>query len=73
VVESVPARVRVLEEVKVFPSAMVKVEPEAGAVRVTLLTVVAVATPKAGVTSVGEVEKTTLVLAVPVVPVAEVK
>jgi len=44
--------------VRVLPSAIVRVDPVAGAVRVTLLTVVAEATPKVGVTSVGEVAKT---------------
>jgi len=58
VVESVPAKVMLLLAVKVLPSAIVRVDPVAGAVRVTLLTVVAEATPKVGVTSVGEVAKT---------------
>ena len=73
VVESVPARVKVLFTVRVLPSAMVKVEPVAGVVRVTLLMVVAEATPKVGVTKVGEVEKTRLVEVVPVVPVAALR
>ena len=67
--ESVPVKVRVLEAVRVLPSAMVRVEAVAGAVIVTLLTVVAVATPSVGVTNVGEVSKTKL--PVPVVPVTE--
>jgi len=58
VVESVPAKVMLLLAVKVLPSAIVKVDPVAGAVKVTLLTVVADATPSVGVTSVGEVAKT---------------
>jgi hypothetical protein len=58
VVESVPAKVMLLLAVKVLPSAIVKVDPVAGAVNVTLLTVVAVATPKVGVTNVGLVAKT---------------
>ena len=55
--EPVPAKVTVLEPVvaKVEPSATVRVEPVAGAVIVTLFTVVAVATPKLGVVKVGEV------------------
>ncbi len=73
VVLSVPASVIELLAVRVFPSRMVKVEPVAGAVNVTLLIVVAEATPRVGVTRVGEVEKTTLVEAVPVVPVAEAR
>ena len=44
--------------VKVLPLAMVSVAPVVGAVSVTLLMVVAVATPRTGVTKVGEVEKT---------------
>jgi hypothetical protein len=39
--------------VSVFPSAIVKVDPVAGAVNVTLLIVVADATPSTGVVSVG--------------------
>ena len=58
VVLSVPARVRLLLAVRVLPSAMVRVDPEAGAVIVTLLTDVADATPSVGVTSVGEVANT---------------
>jgi len=37
---SVPVKVRVFDAVKVFPSAIVRVEPIAGAVIVTLLIVV---------------------------------
>ncbi len=51
----------------VKPSSMVSVDPVAGAVIVTLLIVVAVATPRAGVTSVGDPSKTNL--PVPVAPV----
>ena len=50
---SVPVKVNVLFTVNVLPSAMVNVEPVAGVVNATLLTDVAVATPSAGVTSVG--------------------
>ena len=50
---SVPARVKVLFEVSVLPSKIVKVEAVAGAVSVTLLIVVAEATPSVGVTRVG--------------------
>ena len=50
---SVPARVRVLFDVRVLPSRMVKVDEVAGAVSVTLLMVVAEATPNTGVTRVG--------------------
>jgi len=56
--ESVPVKVRVLETVRVFPSASVSVAEVAGAVSVTLLTEVAVATPKDGVVKVGEIAKT---------------
>src|SRR3990167_7742102 len=55
---SVPVKVKVLEAVKVLPSAIVKVAEVAGAVRVSLLIVVAVATPRTGVTKVGEVART---------------
>jgi len=41
--------------VSVFPSAIVRVEPVAGVVKATLLTVVADATPKAGVVNAGDV------------------
>ena len=54
-VPSPPVNVRLLLAVSVLPSAIVSVEPVAGAVSVTLLTVVAVATPSAGVTNVGDV------------------
>jgi len=57
--------VNVLLAVKVLPSAMVNVEPVAGAVIVTLLIVVAVAAPNVGVVSEGLVDNTT-VLPVPV-------
>jgi hypothetical protein len=67
VVESVPAKVRVLEQVNVLPLAIVKVQEVAGAVRATLLIEVAVATPKTGVTNLGDVSKTNL--PVPVAPV----
>ena len=43
---------------KVNPSSIVKVELVAGAVRVNLFIEVAVATPKIGVTRVGDVAKT---------------
>ena len=66
VVLSVPASVRLLLAVSVLPSAMVSVEPVAGAVSVTLLMVVAEATPSVGVTSVGDVARATTV-PVPVV------
>ena len=58
VVASVPLKVRVLEQVNVLPLAIVKVAEVAGAVRTTLLIEVAVATPKTGVTNVGEVAPT---------------
>jgi membrane-bound lytic murein transglycosylase len=48
----------VLETVRVFPSASVSVAEVAGAVSVTLLTEVAVATPREGVVKVGEFAKT---------------
>ena len=56
--------------VKVLPSAIVSVALVAGAVIATLLILVADATPSVGVTSVGLVENTRLVLVVPVAPVA---
>ena len=71
VVASVPASVRLLLDVSVFPSAMVRVDPFAGAVIVTLLTLVAVATPIVGVTKVGLVSITNL-LPVPVCDATEV-
>lgn len=55
---SVPAKVKLLFAVRVFPSAMVSVALAAGAVMATLLTEVAVATPMVGVTKVGEVSIT---------------
>ena len=61
VVESVPAKVSVLLAVKVLPSAIVSVDPVAGAVSATLLIEVADATPKTGVTNVGLVDNTTAV------------
>ena len=65
--------VAVLEAAALLPSRVsvpsAEVEPiNRGAVRE-----VAEATPKTGVTKVGEVEKTILVVVVPVVPPAEVK
>ncbi len=71
VVASVPASVRELDAVKVFPSAMVKVAEVAGAVMATLFIDVAVATPKVGVTKVGEVSTTNFV-PVPVCEAMEV-
>ena len=65
VVASVPARVMLLLDVNVFPSAMVRIDPFVGGVIVTLLTLVAVATPIVGVTKVGLVSITNL-LPVPV-------
>lgn len=56
--ESVPVKVKVLLAVKVLPSAIVSVAPVVGAVSVILLMLVAVATPRTGVVSVGEVAKT---------------
>jgi hypothetical protein len=58
-VASVPVSVNVLLAVRVLPSAIVSVDPVAGAVNATLLILVAVATPRTGVTSVGLVDKTT--------------
>jgi hypothetical protein len=52
---------------------MVNVDAVAGAVIATLLIDVAVAAPRTGVTRVGLVEKTMLVEAVPVVPVASLR
>ena len=72
-----PVEVKVIElapEVtRLEPSARVRVAEVVGAVKVSLLTEVAVATPKVGVTKVGEVENTRLVEVVPVVPVAEAR
>ena len=61
VVASVPARVKELLAVSVLPSAIVSVDPVAGAVSATLFTEVAVATPNTGVTKVGLLDKTTFV------------
>ena len=58
---SVPATVIELLAVNVLPFAIVSTELVAGAVIVTLLTVVAVATPMSGVINVGEVSTTNLV------------
>ena len=66
-VESVPARVKELLAVNVLPSAIVSVDPVAGAVSATLLIEVADATPRVGVTKVGEFDNTT-----DVVPVEDV-
>ena len=55
---SVPESVSVLLEVNVFPSAIVSVDPVTGAVSATLLMLFAVAAPKTGVVSVGEVLNT---------------
>jgi len=52
VVASVPAKVSELLAVKVLPSAIVRVALVAGAVRATLFTEVAVATPNTGVVNV---------------------
>jgi hypothetical protein len=65
VVPSVPASVKLLFAVNVLPSAIVNVDEVAGAVIVTLFTLVAVATPIVGVTNVGLVSITN-VLPVPV-------
>lgn len=80
VITSPPAKVMALvlsvvesETVKVFVLEIVRVADAAGAVKVTLLIVVAVASPNAGVTRVGEVSKTIFWLVVPVVPVAAFK
>ena len=53
VVLSVPDSVKLLLAVRVLPFAIVKVADVAGAVKATLFTLVAVATPKFGVTKVG--------------------
>jgi len=65
VLPSVPASVKLLFAVNVLPSAIVNVDELAGAVIVTLFTLVAVATPIVGVTNVGLVSITN-VLPVPV-------
>ena len=58
VLPSVPDSVTVLFAVNVLPSATVSVDPVAGAVSVTLLMVVADATPSVGVVRVGDVALT---------------
>ena len=55
---SVPVKVKLLLAVRVLPSAMVRVDPVAGAVIATLFTLVAVATPMVGVVKVGLVANT---------------
>ena len=60
VLPSVPAKIRELLAVSVLPSAIVKVALVVGAVIVILFIEVAVATPKIGVTKVGDVALTTL-------------
>lgn len=57
VLESVPARVSVLDTVRVFPAARVRVPVPV--VMVFPLTVVATAAPMFGVTRTGEVVRTT--------------
>ena len=69
------AEAMVREGVKTFCLVKVWLVPNKAAVSVALGMVtpfidVAVATPRAGVTKVGDVENTTLVVLVPVVPVA---
>jgi hypothetical protein len=54
------AKVIELFTVRVFPSRIVRVDPVAGVVRVTLLILVADATPRDGVVSDGLVERTTV-------------
>lgn len=56
---SVPVSVSVLLAVNVLPFAIVSVALVAGAVIATLLTLVADATPRVGVTRVGDVARTT--------------
>jgi hypothetical protein len=63
--ESVPVNVSVLLAVSVLPSAIVSVDPVAGAVKVTLLIVVAEATPRVGVVSVGLVNVLLVKVSVP--------
>ena len=53
-----PLRVSVLLAVSVLPSAIVKVDPVAGAVIATLLMLVALATPSVGVVKLGDVANT---------------
>jgi len=67
----VPLTLAVALAVNVAPSTIVKVAPVAGAVTVILFTVVAVATPSVGVTSVGLVD-ITKVVPVPVCAAIEV-
>ena len=55
---SVPVKVKLLLAVSVLPSAIVSVDPVAGAVIATLFTDVAEATPIVGVVKVGEVANT---------------
>ena len=57
---SVPARVRLLLAVSVLPSAIVNVDPVAGAVIATLFIVEAAATPRTGVVKVGLVANTAI-------------
>jgi hypothetical protein len=71
VVESVPSRVKDFKKLSVLAAVPVRVYVPA--VKVLPLTVVAVAAPIFGVVNTGEVEKTTLVLVVPVVPVEAFK
>lgn len=61
----VPDSVPPVETVRVCPSAIVSVEPVAGCVIATLLIDVATATPRVGVTKVGDVF-ITKILPVPV-------
>ena len=58
VVLSVPVKANVLFTVSVFPSAIVMVALVAGAVRATLLMLVALATPRLGVVKLGDVANT---------------
>ena len=71
VLPSVPASVKLLFAVNVLPSTIVNVDEVAGAVIVTLFTLVAVATPIVGVTNVGLVSITNL-LPVPVCDATDV-
>ena len=57
---SVPAKVKLLPAVRVLPSAIVRVDPVAGAVIDTLFIVVAAATPRTGVVKVGLVANTAI-------------
>ena len=67
------AIVALSDTVNVLPSAIVKVDPLAGAVIATLFIDVADATPRVGVVKDGEVENTKLVEVVPVVPAAALR